>query len=164
MRHRRMPRKSNRRATCLETFGRSRKTFFLQTHSTSSKSETYFELLEHSQVCIFVLFLGWLAPKLFFFAPRILYKQMKLHSTKDLLAVLAAIVGIVCLSIDKCYADMKQRYYIFFLTTVLVVDSIFVFNKNAYEIDFGKNSMTFSLAVVYIIAFVMIFHYIFSCM
>jgi hypothetical protein len=89
---------------------------------------------------------------------------MKLHSTKDLLAVFAAIVGIVCLSIDKCYADMKQRYYIFFLTTVLVVDSIFVFNKDAYEIEFGKNSMTFSLAVVYIIAFVMIFHYIFSCM
>jgi hypothetical protein len=48
MRHQRMPRKSNRGATCLEIFGRRRKTFLLQTHSTSSKGETYFELLEHS--------------------------------------------------------------------------------------------------------------------
>jgi hypothetical protein len=39
---------TNRGATRLETFGRSRKTFLLQTHHTSSKGETDDELLEHS--------------------------------------------------------------------------------------------------------------------
>jgi len=88
---------------------------------------------------------------------------MKLHTTKDIISVVSATVGVVCLFIDKCYADRKQKYYIFFLTTIILIDSIFVLNKDAYEIDFGKNIETITLVVLYIIMYMIIFHYVASC-
>ena len=88
---------------------------------------------------------------------------MKLHTTKDIIAVVSASIGIVCLSMDKCYADMKQKYYIFFLTTIILIDLIFVLNKDAYEIEFGKNMPTYTLIALYILMYLIIFHYIASC-
>jgi hypothetical protein len=88
---------------------------------------------------------------------------MKLHKTKDMIAVVSAIVGVICLSFDKCYADMKQMYYIFFLSTIIIIDSIFIFHKNAYRIDFGKNRLTFFIIFIYITIYLMIFKYIVSC-
>lgn len=88
---------------------------------------------------------------------------MKLHKTKDIIAVISATVGILCISFDKCYTDMKQMYYIFFLSTIVVIDSIFVVYKNAYEVDFGKNVLTFIIAFIYFLIYIMIFNYIISC-
>lgn len=88
---------------------------------------------------------------------------MKLHTTKDIIAVVSSIIGIVCLSVDKCYADMKQKYYIFFLTTIILIDLIFVLNKDAYEIEFGKNTPTFTFMGLYIMMYLIIFHYVASC-
>ena len=88
---------------------------------------------------------------------------MKLHATKDMIAVVSAIVGIICLSFDRCYADMKQMYYIFFLSTMIIIDGIFVFKENAYEIDLGKNNLTFVIGSIYAAIYLMIVKYVLSC-
>lgn len=88
---------------------------------------------------------------------------MKIHIMKDYLAVFVSFVGILLVQYDKCDLERKLNYYQLFLCIIVLIDGFFVFNKYAYNYNFGNNIETKTFFAILSVPTVLLIFYIMSC-